>query len=120
MDTQRNNLFSVTAPLSIKYPDGSKKLIIVKYPHSRGLLFFEPFWHINGLTQSVHLIKGEITGEGPWKIADHVITVTGCQGSDPDMASLVTEWQAYLSVPEQQYPDETQIRQLAAKLGAIT
>jgi len=113
-----NNLFSVTAPLTIKYADKSKKIVIEKFPHKEGLLIFEPFWHINGLSESVHLIKGELKGEGPWKINECVINVTGCEGSDPEMAQLVTEWQAYLSVPEQKYPNDDQIRGLAMKLGA--
>jgi len=114
-----NNLFTVTAPLTIKYPDGTKKVIIEKFPHKRGLLFFEPFWHINGLNNSVHLIKGTITGVGPWKIDQHIIMVTGCESTDPEMAQAVTEWQAYLSVPDQEYPGDEQIKILAMKLGAV-
>jgi len=113
-----NNIFSVTAPLTIKFPDGSRKLIIEKFSHEQGLLIYEPFWHINGLTNSVHLIKGDITGEGPWKIGQHIIMVTGCQVSDPEMSRQLSDWQAYLSIPDQQYPGEEQIRILARKLGA--
>jgi len=112
------NLFTVTAPLTIRYPDGSKKIIIEKFPHPGGLLFFEPFWHINGLQSSVHLIQGELKGEGPWKINDHIITVTGCQGTDPEMATKLSEWQTYLAIPEQRYPNDDEIHSLAKKLGA--
>lgn len=113
-----NNLFSVTAPLTIKYPDNSKKLIIEKFPHKQGILIFEPFWHINGLNNSVHLIKGTLVGEGPWKVDKCIITVTGCEGTDPEMAHLVSKWQSFFSMPEQQYPGDEQIMMLARKLGA--
>ena len=114
-----NNLFSVTAPLTIRYPDNSKKIIIEKFLHKEGIIFFEPFWHINGLNSSVHLIRGELKGEGPWKIGQHVIMVTGCEGSDPEMAQKVTEWQTYLNIPQQEYPNDMQIKTLAKKLGAL-
>jgi hypothetical protein len=113
------NLFTVTAPLTIKYPNGHKKIIIEKFQHKQGLLFFEPFWHINGLNECVHLIHGELTGEGPWKIDAHIITVTGCQGTDPEMASALGEWQAFLGMPEHGYPGDDEIRHLAEKLGAV-
>jgi hypothetical protein len=105
--------------MTIRYPNGDKKIIIEKFQHREGLLFFEPFWHLNGLQQGVHLISGEITGEGPWKIADHVITVTGCQGTDAEMAQKLNEWQTYLATPEIQYPAPEQIAELAGKLGAV-
>lgn len=113
------SMYSVTAPMTIRYPDGAKKLIIEKYPHREGLLFFEPFWHINGLEEGVHLIKGEMTGEGPWKINGHIITVTGCQGTDAEMAHKLSEWQTYLATPDIQYPAPQQIAELARKLGAV-
>jgi len=112
------NLFSVTAPLTIRFPDGKKKLMIEVFQHSKGLLFFEPFWHVNGLESSVHLINGTLTGQGPWKINEHVITVTGCQGADPEMASQLSEWQTFLAIPEQKYPNKNEIEYLAKKLGA--
>ena len=112
------NLFTVTAPLTIKDPHGDRKIIIEKFRHREGLLFFEPFWHIHGLDRCVHLVRGELTGEGPWKIAGHIITVTGCHGSDPDMATQVSEWQAFLGMTDQRYPAAEEIRYLAQKLGA--
>lgn len=112
------NLFTVTAPLTIKYPDGTKKIIIEKFPHPQGLLLFEPFWHVKGLDACVHLIHGELQGDGPWKIDGHIITVTGCQGTDPEMAAALAEWQTFLATPEPGYPGDESIRQLAKKLGA--
>ena len=113
------SIYDVTAPMTIRYPDGEKKLIIEKYRHAEGLLFFEPFWHIKGLQQGVHLIRGEVTGEGPWKIAGHVITVTGCQNTDAEMAQQLSEWQTYLATPDIEYPAPDQISGLARKLGAV-
>jgi len=114
------SIYNVTAPMTIRYPDGEKKLIIHHYQHAEGLLYFEPWWHTKDLSEGVHLITGTISGDGPWKINDHVITVTGCHGSDFDMASLLVEWQQYLAIPGQAYPEIEKINYLAKKLGAIT
>ena len=113
------SIFTVTAPLTIRYPDQSKKLAIEVFEHSKGLIFFEPFWHINGLDKGVHLLHGDIKGDGPWKIEDCVISVTSCHSTDAEMADRLAQWQAFLSTPEPQYPDDTEIRLLAQKLGAI-
>lgn len=41
----------------------------------------------------IRLIEGGLTGDGPWKIADWVITVLGCHGAAPDLASQYAYWQ---------------------------
>lgn len=112
------NFFTITAPLTIQYSDGEKKIIIEKFRHKQGLLFFEPFWHIKGLKECVHLLQGKLTGQGPWKINGHIISVTACQGSDPEIATLLADWQAYLCM-QQGYPNDNEIRYLAEKLGAV-
>ena len=114
------DIFSVTAPLTIRLPDGEKQLIIAKFPHKLGLLYFVPYFHLMSFGEGVHLIQGDITGEGPWKVGNAVITVTGCHGSDPEMAAELASWQQYLMAEgqEERYSDE-RIRSIARQLGAI-
>lgn len=113
------NLFTVTAPISIRYPSGELKLVIEKFEHPQGIVIFEPFWHLRDIRESVHLIQGKLSGDGPWKINDHVMTVTGCQGTDPEMAASLSEWQAYLMSPDAEYPSDEEIKYLAKRLGCI-
>ncbi|WP_296698517.1 hypothetical protein [Thiocapsa sp. UBA6158] len=35
------DIFSVTAPLALRCPDGTRKVIAACFPHSRGLLYLE-------------------------------------------------------------------------------
>lgn len=88
------------------------------FRHAEGLLFFDVFWHQHP-QQSIHLIKGEYKGDGPWKIGNNVIHVLGCHGSDPELASLYAEWQFYLQTCGDEYPDANHIRAVAEEQGAV-
>ncbi len=113
------NLYSVTAPLSLRDPDGSRKVIAACFPHPAGLLYLDIFWHKSTPKQAAHLIRGELSGEGPWKIGGHVINVLGCQGVDPDLQAPYSQWRDYLQTAgEEEYPPAEQIREIAGKLGA--
>lgn len=112
------DLFSMTAPLMIRFPDGEKRIMAEYFRHPEGLLFFDVFWNQSG-DLAIHLVKGEYKGEGPWKIGNAVISVLGCHGSDPQLASLYSEWQTFRQVAGDQYPSNDQIRQLAVARGAI-
>lgn len=111
------DLFSMTAPLMIRFPDGEKHIMAEYFPHPDGLLFFEVFWQQGG-ESAIHRVTGDFKGEGPWKVGDCVINVLGCHGSDPELASLFSEWQTYRQMSED-YPDEESIRQLARQHGAL-
>mgnify|MGYP005858420929 CR=1 FL=1 len=90
-------LLEVTAPLLIRQPDGTRHIMAERFAHPEGILYFEPFWHLHRpAARAIHLACGEVRGEGPWKIGEAVVTVLGCQGSDPEMAGLYAEWQAFL------------------------
>ena len=82
-----SNLLDVTAPCVIRLPSGEKYLMAEKFEHSEGLLYFDLWWHQSDPENAFHIIEGELVGDGPWKIADHVISVLGCQGSDPELAA---------------------------------
>jgi len=113
------DLFTVTAPLALRFPDGSRKVIAACFPHPRGLLYLDTFWHRSTPDRAAHLISGELTGEGPWKIGGCVITVLGCHDTDPDLAAPFAQWNEYLgSRGRTEYPPDEQIRDIARRLGA--
>jgi hypothetical protein len=114
-----NELFKVTAPLVIRLPQGKKKLIAEKFPHAQGLLYFDLYWHELEPAEAFHTVRGEITGEGPWKIADSVITVLGCEGTDPELSSAWSDWQAIIQSPVSDYPDPGLVAAIARKLGGM-
>lgn len=113
------DLFSVTAPLALRLPDGSRKLIAECFPHPSGLLYLDIFWHRSTPDQAAHVIRGKLRGEGPWRIGDCIITVLGCQGSDPELQDPHSRWRDYLQeFGEQEYPPPSQLRDIARRLGA--
>lgn len=113
------DLFSVTAPLLIRYPDGGKKIMLERFPHPDGLLFFELNWERMDNQRGVHLVSGEVKGEGPWKVGDCVVTVLGCQGTDPEMAGLFSHWQMEVEQGLAGYPSRDEIRRFADAHGAM-
>jgi len=111
--------YAVTVPLALRCPNGTSKVIAVCFPHPAGLLYLDTFWHLSTPDRAAHLIHGEITGEGPWKIGGCVITVLGCQGTDPDLVEPFTRWRDYLQgAGPDDYPSDEQIRTIARRLGA--
>lgn len=112
-------LFAVTAPLALRLPDGGRKVIAACFPHPRGLLYLDTFWHLASPHEAAHLIVGELTGEGPWKIGGCVITVLGCQGTDPELVLPYARWRDYLEQAGQEdYPPPAQVRDIVRRLGA--
>lgn len=112
-------LFTMKSPLVIRFPDGRKHIMAEYFRHPEGLLYFELFWHQQSDSEAIHLVRGEYKGEGPWKVGDCVISVLGCHGSDPELASLFSEWQTTLQIAPDAYPDEGHINSLAVSLGAV-
>lgn len=111
-------LLSVTAPLLVRYPSGERRVIAQRFPHPQGLLFFELFWHLREHSDGIHLLTGDIKGDGPWKIGDVVITVLGCHGTDPVEADQFARWQDYLQNKADGYPDLEQQMDIAEAHGA--
>jgi hypothetical protein len=113
------DLFKVTAPLALRCPDGARKVIAACFPYPGGLLYLDTFWHLSNPDRAAHLLRGELTGEGPWKIGGCVIAVLGCHDTDPDLAAPFARWREYLeSCGEDGYPPDEQIRDIARRLGA--
>lgn len=117
------SLFSITAPLLIRHGDGVRHIIAECFPLAEmpGLVYFELYWHLQRpAIHAIHAIRGEIRGDGPWKIADSVVTVLGCHGTDPDLATSFAEWQDYLRQGAPGYPAREAIHALARSVGAAT
>ncbi|MEE9425257.1 MAG: hypothetical protein V3V18_09795 [Methylococcales bacterium] len=108
------DLFTVTAPLAIRFKDGSKQIMIRTFKHKDGLLFLAPFWHELSEDKQFQLITGPIKGEGPWKIGSAVVTVLGCHGTDTELASQFADWQSYLVQNNAEYPNDEMIKSMAA------
>ncbi len=114
-----SDLFEVTAPLGLHGADGRKKIIAACFPHPKGLLYLDIFWHKGTPDQAAHLIEGKLQGDGPWKIADWIINILGCQGVDPELQADYSRWRDYLlSCSEREYPSPEQLRNIARRLGA--
>lgn len=109
------DLFSVTAPLMIKQSSGSEYVMAEIYPHPEGLVFFELFWLERG-TPAVHVVKGDIEGEGPWKVGDAIVRVLSC--GDTDLSMQWNLWQQEATMLPNEYHDEEGKLTLAREHGA--
>lgn len=110
----------MTAPLVLRDDDGSEKLVAACFPHPMGLLYLDLFWHLKKPDEAAHLIKGELTGKGPWKIGGTVIRVLGCQHTDPHLQNAFSQWRDYLQQNPDAYPPRQQILEIVRRLGATT
>ncbi len=106
------DLFSVTAPLAIRFRDGSRRIMIERMPYRDGLLFLPPFWNEAGIARALRFVAGPLRGDGPWKAGDAVVTVLGCHGSDPQLASDFAAWQSYLEQSGAAYPEREEVLRL--------
>lgn len=112
------DLFSMKSPLMIRFTDGSASIMAEYFKHPEGLVYFDVFWNLQP-ESSVHLVKGDYKGDGPWKVGDTVITVLGCHGCDADLATQFAEWQTYRQMCDDEYPSRDEINNLARSLGAL-
>ncbi|MGB5539967.1 MAG: hypothetical protein WBO37_07770 [Gammaproteobacteria bacterium] len=130
------DLFSVTAPLLIRYPDGRRHIMLERFAygpgrsldpgHARnngpaspaGLVYFRPFWDRLG-EEGICLVQGELRGDGPWKVGAAVITVLGCHGSDPVEAAEYASWLLHREQLADNYPDRETLRDMARSAGYL-
>lgn len=112
------DLFTVTAPLLVHYPDNTFHLVADIFPHPEGILYFEPYWYEAG-PDAAHTIAGVLEGEGPWKIGEVIIRLLSC--GDNELSIQWNEWQQSLSAPQSEttpYHDDEAKKVFARKLGA--
>lgn len=110
-------LFDTTAPLMIRDADGTRCVIAECFPHPRGVLYFDLYWHQSSPQQAMHVIEGEVRGEGPWRVGDCVINVLGCHGTDAELAMQFDAWRDYLASSDD-YPPVPLIVAIARRMGA--
>lgn len=113
------DISTITVPLVIIAPEGKKHLAAACFRHKFGLLYLDLDWFRSTPEKSAHLIRGELSGDGPWKIDGHVIRVLGCHGTDPELQDSWQTFQDNLRHTETTYPPRQQIAQIARRLGGI-
>lgn len=112
------DLFTVTAPLLVQYPDKSSRLVADIFPHPNGIVYFEPYWYETG-PAAAHIIAGPLQGEGPWKVGEVIIRLLSC--GDNDLSMQWNEWQQFLSGSQSKmtpYHDDEARKVFARKVGA--
>jgi len=112
------DLFSVTAPLAIRFKDGRRQIMIERMPYRDGILFLQPFWTETGVETALCFVAGPVRGDGPWKVGDAVVTVLGCQGTDPELAAEFAAWQGYREQLGGNYPQPEEIGRLMQEYAA--
>jgi hypothetical protein len=112
------DLFRMTSPLMIRLACGRKRVMAEHFPHPRGLLYFDLYWHLQDPAQAVHVVPGPIRGEGPWKVGEALVQVLGCQGSDPELAAAFEAWRNYLALHAADYPPRPLIQAIARRYAA--
>ena len=106
-------------PLAVNYSNGEKALMVAYYHHAEGLVYLPSFWEQEAEGAKATVIKGKIQGEGPWKVSDAVISLVGCQGTDPEMAQMLAEWEFHVQSMSEDYYHPESIRSLAREYGAL-
>lgn len=109
---------SITAPLVLRHADGTEQLIAACFPHPLGLLYLDLYWHRLSPDQAAHLVRGELSGDGPWRVGNVRLRVLGCHNTDPHLQAAFTGWQQYLLDNAHDYPPRAQIIDIARRLGA--
>jgi hypothetical protein len=113
------DLFAITAPLLVRFLDGTKHVMVELFRHPEGLVYFMPFWDRLSREEGIQVLPGAIRGEGPWKIGNAVITVLGCHGSDPDEAAEYSHWQFHLEQFGGHYPVRSELERIAREAGCL-
>lgn len=114
------DLFTLTSPLLIRYPDNTRHVMIACFQHPRGVLYFRPYWDQLPGTEGIGLATGTVKGEGPWKVGDAVVTLLGCQGTHPEQAAEFADWQFSLEQHGESFPTRAELRAVAIARGLLT
>ena len=113
------DLFSVTAPLAIRFRDtGEKQIMVERLPYDDGLLFLPTFWIDKDVQQTLRFVPGPIEGDGPWKAGQAIITVLACHGTDAQLANEFSAWQTRLMEIGDAYPVRSDIHKIMKTCAA--
>jgi len=103
------DIYTLTSPLLVQYPNGEKRLVADKFTHSLGMVYVVPYWLEHEIPQA-YLLAGEIKGEGPWKIGDVIVRLLSC--GDIEHKMQWAEWEQYLySCGDDSHYHNTSIKQ---------
>jgi hypothetical protein len=106
------DLFTVTAPLAIRFANGEKQNITERLGYHDGLLFLPTFWTETGIDKALRFVAGPIKGDGPWKVGDAVVTVLACHGTDAELVNDFSCWQTHLLQMGEAYPARDKIEKM--------
>ncbi len=106
------DLFSVTAPLAIRFASGEKQIMTEHLAYGGGLLFLPVFWTETGIDEALRFVPGPIKGDGPWKVGEAVVTVLACHGTDAELANDFSCWQTHLLQLGDAYPARDKIQKM--------
>lgn len=109
---------TVTAPLVMRRPDGREQLVAACFSHPDGLLYLDLYWHRSSPHKAAHLLRGTLSGDGPWRIGETRLRVLGCHNTDPHLQDDFVAWQQHLREHTDSYPPRQQIIDIARRLGA--
>jgi hypothetical protein len=112
------DLFHLTAPLTIRLKSGERRVMAEHFRHPHGLLYFDLYWDDDPPEQTIHVVEGAVSGDGPWRVGDCVVQVLGCHGTDPELADHYSRWRAHLV--HHAYPPRPLIEAIARRYGALT
>ena len=113
------DLFTLTAPLMIRYPDDSRHVMVACFRHPDGIVYFRPFWDRLPEGEGIQVVIGDLKGEGPWKVGDTVVTVLGCQGTNPEQAAEFADWKFHLEQRGEYCPTRDEFQAIAMKKGVL-
>ena len=113
------DLFDMNRPLAVKYKNGEKFIMVAYYQHAEGIVYLEPFWQQKTEDKKAVVLKGKLSGDGPWKIGQAVISLVGCHNTDPELAQMLSDWEFHLQEVGSDYYQPEGIRSLAKQYGGL-
>lgn len=114
------DLFSVTSPLLIRFPDNTRHVMVACFQHPEGILYFRPYWERLPAGEGICVVPGDVRGEGPWKVGDAVVTLLGCQGTHPEQAAEFADWKFQLERHGEPIPTHEELHAVAIAKGLLS
>ena len=113
------DLFTLTVPLLIRFPDNTRHVMVACFRHPNGILYFRPFWNQLCDGEGIQLATGDIKGEGPWKVGDAVVSMPTRQSNTPEQAAEFADWKFHLEQHGEQYPTREELQTIAVEKGLL-